>query len=62
MAKAADTLSMNRSALIRTAVEDYLRKLRQAALEEELAEGYLANAEQAQKSAQDFRYVDSELI
>jgi metal-responsive CopG/Arc/MetJ family transcriptional regulator len=59
--KATSELSMNRSALIRSAVREYLDKRRMQELERELAEGYLANASQARETAEAFSHVDSEL-
>jgi metal-responsive CopG/Arc/MetJ family transcriptional regulator len=52
---------MNRSTLIRSAVEEFLERWRRKELENELAEGYFANAHQAREIAEDFAYADSEL-
>jgi metal-responsive CopG/Arc/MetJ family transcriptional regulator len=54
-------LSMNRSALIRSAVREYLDKRRAQEVENELAEGYVANASQARETAAAFAHADSEL-
>ncbi|MFZ0888832.1 MAG: hypothetical protein WA005_10295 [Candidatus Binataceae bacterium] len=59
--KAMTELSMNRSALIRSAVREYLDKRHREELEKELAEGYVANASQARETAEAFSHVDSEL-
>ena len=59
--KATSELSINRSTLIRCAVQEYLDRLRVQELEKELAEGYLANASQARETAEAFSHVDSEL-
>ncbi len=59
--KATAGRAINRSTLIRTAVQEYLDKLRREELEKQLAEGYLANARQAGETAETFSYVDSEL-
>ena len=55
-------LAINRSELIRKAVERYLEALQQAKLEQELAEGYTANAAQDRSLCQEFAYVDDEII
>jgi len=54
-------LSMNRSELIRTAVEKYLEALQKARIEQDLAEGYTANAAQARHTCEELAYVDSEV-
>jgi metal-responsive CopG/Arc/MetJ family transcriptional regulator len=59
--KAAAQLSMNRSTLIRSALQEYLDNRRREELEKELAEGYIANASQARDAAEAFAHVDSEL-
>ncbi len=59
---ATATLAINRSTLIRSAVEDFLHKLRRDKLEKELAEGYIANAAQARQTAEDFSHLDTELL
>jgi metal-responsive CopG/Arc/MetJ family transcriptional regulator len=60
--KATSQLSVNRSALIRSALQEYLDKWQRQQLESDLAEGYIANAAQAREVAEDFSYVDSELL
>jgi metal-responsive CopG/Arc/MetJ family transcriptional regulator len=59
--RAIKQLSINRSTLIRSAVQEFLEKWHRRELEKELAEGYVANARQARAVAQDFSHVDSEL-
>lgn len=59
--EATAQLSINRSALIRSALQEYLDKRRREELEKELAEGYIANASQARETAEAFAYVDSGL-
>jgi metal-responsive CopG/Arc/MetJ family transcriptional regulator len=59
--KATAQLSINRSALIRSALQEYLDKWRREQLENELAEGYIANAAQARETAEAFSHLDSEL-
>jgi metal-responsive CopG/Arc/MetJ family transcriptional regulator len=58
--KAMARLSIDRSKLIRAAVAAYLAKLHQEDLERQLAEGYLANAQQAREIAQEFEPIDLE--
>jgi metal-responsive CopG/Arc/MetJ family transcriptional regulator len=60
--KATTALSMNRSTLIRSAVREYLDRWRREGLENELAEGYIANASQARETTEAFSHVDSELL
>ena len=60
--RAVADLAVNRSALIRTAVEFYLDNLNRQTLERELAEGYIANASLNRRIAEDFAYSDSENI
>lgn len=55
----AAALSTNRSGFIRLAVERYIRELREKRLEQQLAEGYTANAAIASKVAEDFAAVES---
>jgi metal-responsive CopG/Arc/MetJ family transcriptional regulator len=57
-----EELAINRSELIRRAVEQYLEALQQAKLEQELAEGYVANAAQAKSVCQEFTYVDGDIV
>ena len=54
-------LAINRSELIRNAVERYLDALQRAKLERELAEGYIANAAQARSLCEEFAYVDGDI-
>ena len=58
---AVHELSMNRSHLIRHAVEQFLAELRKKNLEKELMAGYIANAAQVAKAAEAFAYVDADL-
>jgi metal-responsive CopG/Arc/MetJ family transcriptional regulator len=60
--RATVELSTNRSALIRSAVAEYLARLQRQKLERELAEGYQANATQATQLAEDFTYAGTELL
>jgi len=55
-------LSISRSALIRSALQEFLAKRSREKLEKELAEGYVANASQARQTASEFSNVDSELL
>jgi len=55
-------LSIKRSALIRDAVSEYLRRLRHRKLARELAEGYRANAELNRTVSDEFKYVDAENV
>ena len=54
-------LSINRSELIREAVEQFLEALQRARLERELAEGYAANGAQARAACEEFAYVDGDV-
>lgn len=56
--EAVEALSTNRSKLIRLAVEQYLETLRRKRLEEQLAEGYRANAERDRQIAEEFASVE----
>jgi metal-responsive CopG/Arc/MetJ family transcriptional regulator len=58
--RAATELAINRSVLIRSAVERYLEALHRKRLEEELAAGYVANAELDRRIAAEFSAVDYE--
>ena len=60
--RATQEFSTNRSALIRSAVAEYLARLRREKLERELAEGYQANASQARRMAEEFAYAGTELL
>lgn len=55
---AAHELSINRSELVRIAVEQYVEALYRAKLERELAEGYQANANLDRKIDAEFSAVD----
>jgi len=54
-------LEMNRSELIRMAVEQLLESLQKAKLEQALAEGYTANAAQARQVSEELACVDSDV-
>jgi len=58
--RAAAELAINRSALIRSAVDQYLEALHRKRLDEELAAGYAANAELDRRIAAEFSSVDYE--
>jgi metal-responsive CopG/Arc/MetJ family transcriptional regulator len=58
--RAVEELSTSRSSLVRAAVEQYLEALRRKRLEEELADGYAANAALDRKIAAEFAAVDYE--
>lgn len=60
--KAASELNINRSNLIRAAVEDYLRTRRHALLQKELAAACEANADLAREICAEFSWVDAENI
>ena len=60
--RAVADLAVNRSVLIRSAVEFYLDNLNRQKLERELAEGYSANASLSRRIAEEFAYSDSENI
>ena len=53
---------ITRSALVRSAVERYVKELKRQKLERELAEGYAANAALDRQICGDFSYVDAENI
>lgn len=59
--RAASELSINRSNFIRAAVERYIREMGQKRLEQELIEGYTANAESSRRINEEFSHVDSEV-
>ena len=54
-------LAINRSELIRDAVERYLEIIQRAKLEQELIEGYVANAAQARSLCEEFTFVDGDV-
>jgi metal-responsive CopG/Arc/MetJ family transcriptional regulator len=60
--RAVADLKVSRSVLIRSAVEVYLENLTRRKLEQELAEGYIANAALDRRIAEEFAYSDSENI
>ena len=53
---------ITRSALVRSAVERYVKELKRQRLERELAAGYAANAALDRQICGDFSYVDAENI
>jgi metal-responsive CopG/Arc/MetJ family transcriptional regulator len=59
--RAAHELSMNRSVLIRSAVEMYLRVRQREKLERQIAESFSANAEFDRQLVEDFAHVDAEM-
>ena len=59
--RAVHELSMNRSTLIRSAVEMYLRVWRREKLERQIAESFSANAEFDRQLVEDFAHVDAEI-
>jgi metal-responsive CopG/Arc/MetJ family transcriptional regulator len=54
-------LSINRSELIRAAVEQFLEALQRVQLERELAEGYMANGAQARSACEEFAHADGDV-
>jgi len=60
--RAVQELSMNRSLLIRCAVEKYLADIRREKLEKELAAGYIANDAQATMVAEEFANLDADFV
>jgi metal-responsive CopG/Arc/MetJ family transcriptional regulator len=60
--EAASALAIDRSKLIRSAVERYLEMLRREKLEKELAAGYEANASLDRAVCEDFAHADAENI
>ena len=59
--KAALQLATNRSDLIRSAVEQYLKAMQRRALERQLADGYLASAALDRQVSEEFSHVDAEI-
>jgi metal-responsive CopG/Arc/MetJ family transcriptional regulator len=59
--QAAQELSVNRSVLIRSAVEMFLRVKRREKLEREIAESFSANASLDRQLVTDFAHVDAEI-
>jgi metal-responsive CopG/Arc/MetJ family transcriptional regulator len=62
MDQAAAELAMPRSRIIRAAVEHYLAQAARTSLEQQLAEGYAASAENDRRIAREFTHVDFENI
>jgi hypothetical protein len=58
--QAAHELSMNRSQLIRSAVEMFLRRRNRERLERAIAESFQANRDLDRQLADEFRYVDAD--
>ena len=58
--QAVHEMAMNRSQLIRLAVEVFLRKRKQKELERELAESLVANSNVNRRLMDEFKHVDSE--
>jgi metal-responsive CopG/Arc/MetJ family transcriptional regulator len=58
--QAAVELAIDRSTLIRSAVEHHLERLRQRRLEAELAAGYAANANLNREIAEEFAGLEEE--
>jgi metal-responsive CopG/Arc/MetJ family transcriptional regulator len=59
--RAVQELSTNRSVLIRSAVEMYLRVRQREKLERQIAESSAANAEFDRQLVEDFAHVDAEI-
>lgn len=59
--KTAHDLSTNRSEFIRSAVRDKLKRLERKRLEQELAEGYRANATFDRQLAEEFDHADADV-
>ena len=58
--RAVEELSVKRSALIRDAVSEYLRRLARRKLARELADGYRANAALNRQISEEFIHVDGD--
>ncbi len=58
----AREMKMSRSELIRSAVEQRLKEIEIKKFEQELAEGYIANAEMNLALVEEFKHVDSEVF
>ncbi len=56
----AEQLVSSRSAVVRSAVEEYLKAVYRRQLDELLAEGYRANAALSQQISEEFSHVDAE--
>ena len=59
--RVAHELSINRSTLIRSAVELYLRARRREKLEEEIAASFAANTQLDRQLVNEFAHVDAEI-
>ena len=59
--RAVAELSINRSELIRQAVEQYLEALQREKLERDLIDGYIANAAQASGAAEELAVLDCDM-
>ena len=59
--RAASELAVNRSNFIRAAVEQYIRELGRKRLDQELMEGYTANAGLSRRISGEFAHADSEM-
>jgi metal-responsive CopG/Arc/MetJ family transcriptional regulator len=60
VAEAAEEMAVNRSKLIRLALGSYLAARQKEKLEQQLAEGYIANAELNRAIAEEFSHIDGE--
>lgn len=58
----AARLAMTRSQLIRRAVAEHTRRLREESIKRELREGYEANAELLKQTSEEFKHVDGENV
>lgn len=58
----AARLDITRSDLIRTAVAEYTRRVREERLKEELIVGYKANAKVLERTSEEFKHVDGENV
>ena len=53
---------ISQSDFIRTALDEHIKRIHQQRLEEELAEGYSANAKLDKETCADFKFIDGESI
>ena len=60
--KAAGELQIDRSSLVRVAVEQYIKDFRRKRLDQQLIDGYAANTSLSRHTSEEFSFVDSELI
>jgi metal-responsive CopG/Arc/MetJ family transcriptional regulator len=58
--EAAEEMAVNRSKLIRLALESYLEARQKEKLEQQLAEGYIANAGLNRAMSEEFSHIDGE--